>query len=134
MNMQHQNDRRYSESSSLQSYSFVVLPGAHWCSLVTVLTLTDTHLTLGFVANACPIPPDDYQKGVHANEPCVQQKQQKELLVGEPHAVVHPRTVVIHLDNAPVAHTARNKIIERAERNTKQTTSKMSSEILCVHA
>ena len=46
------------------------------------------------------------RNGVYAGRPHVKAKQKKKLVVAQRNAVVDPRAVVVHLDDAPVAHRA----------------------------
>lgn len=45
-------------------------------------------------------------KNLHAQRARVRAEEQEQLLVADAHAVVHPRAVVVHLDDAPLAQAA----------------------------
>jgi hypothetical protein len=47
----------------------------------------------------------DQTHGVKTRETSVKDKEEKVLMIANAHAVVHPRTVVVHFDNAAVADT-----------------------------
>lgn len=48
---------------------------------------------------------DDERKAIHAFDNSVEQKEHKMLLVIGANAIIHPRAVMIHSNDAPVAYS-----------------------------
>mmetsp|Transcript_32668 Transcript_32668/g.96286 ORF Transcript_32668/g.96286 Transcript_32668/m.96286 type:complete len:252 (+) Transcript_32668:119-874(+) len=58
------------------------------------------------VAQATNEPADDEGEGIRAGQKGVEYEQQKVLMIANADAVVHPRAVMVHLDDAALAHRA----------------------------
>ena len=47
-------------------------------------------------------------EGVEGCEEGIEEELEKVLLISNPHTVVHPRAVVVHFYDTPIAHLSKN--------------------------